>query len=98
MVKEYFNKEPNKGINPDEAVAYGAAVQGGILSGVVVNGTNGVIIDATPLSLGIETTGGVFSELIHRQSSIPTKKSQVFSTAADNQDRVLIQVGIFNEI
>jgi heat shock protein 5 len=91
MVKEYFNKEPNKSVNPDEAVAYGAAIQGGILSGVVANGT-GVVIDATPLTLGIETTGGVFSELIHRQTSIPTKRSQVFSTAADNQDRVLIQV------
>lgn len=93
LVKEYFNgKEPSKGVNPDEAVAYGAAVQGGILSGVVVNGTVGLIIDATPLSLGIETTGGIFTEVIHRQSSIPTKKSQIFSTTSDNQDRVMIQV------
>ncbi|KAG8830210.1 ATPase with role in protein import into the ER [Serendipita sp. 399] len=91
MVKEYFNKEPNKGVNPDEAVAYGAAVQAGILSGVVPNGKS-VIIDAIPLTLGIETTGGVFAPLIHRQSSIPTRKSQVFSTASDNQDRVQIQV------
>ncbi|KAG8818223.1 ATPase with role in protein import into the ER, partial [Serendipita sp. 400] len=91
MVKQYFNKEPNKGVNPDEAVAYGAAVQAGILSGVV-DGLQSVIIDAIPLTLGIETTGGVFAPLIHRQSSIPTKKSQVFSTASDNQDRVQIQV------
>lgn len=73
-------------------MAYGAAIQGGNLSGVVVNGRFGLIIDATPLSLGIETTGGVFTEVIHRQSSIPTKKSQIFSTTSDNQDRVMIQV------
>jgi len=82
LVKDFFNgKEPNLGINPDEAVAYGAAVQGGILCGEESKETEGlVIIDATPLSLGIETVGGVMSNIIPRGSFIPTKKSQVFTT------------------
>ncbi|RXW18644.1 hypothetical protein EST38_g7207 [Candolleomyces aberdarensis] len=92
LLKEYFNgKEPSKGINPDEAVAYGAAVQGGILSGA--EGTADVVlVDVCPLTLGIETTGGVFTKLIPRNTVIPTRKSQIFSTAADNQPTVLIQV------
>jgi endoplasmic reticulum chaperone BiP len=91
LLKEYFNKEPSKGINPDEAVAYGAAVQGGILSGE--EGTGDVLlVDVCPLTLGIETTGGVMTKLIARNTVIPTKKSQIFSTAADNQPTVLIQV------
>ncbi|KAG6837781.1 hypothetical protein H0H93_001708 [Arthromyces matolae] len=92
LLKEFFNgKEPSKGINPDEAVAYGAAVQGAILSGD--EGTADVVlVDVCPLTLGIETTGGVFTKLIPRNTVIPTKKSQIFSTAADNQPTVLIQV------
>ena len=91
MLKDYFGKEPSKGINPDEAVAYGAAVQGGILSGE--QGTEDVVlVDVCPLTLGIETTGGVFTKLIPRNTVIPTRKSQTFSTAADNQPTVLIQV------
>ncbi|KAI6148136.1 heat shock protein 70 family [Pisolithus tinctorius] len=91
MLKDYFGKEPSKGINPDEAVAYGAAVQGGILSGE--QGTEDVVlVDVCPLTLGIETTGGVFTKLIPRNTVIPTRKSQIFSTAADNQPTVLIQV------
>ncbi|PFH49300.1 hypothetical protein AMATHDRAFT_63428 [Amanita thiersii Skay4041] len=91
LLKEYFGKEPSKGINPDEAVAYGAAVQGGILTGA--EGTTGmVLVDVCPLTLGIETTGGVFTKLIPRNTVIPTRKSQIFSTAADNQPTVLIQV------
>ncbi|CAD6584548.1 MAG: ATPase with role in protein import into the ER [Tremellales sp. Tagirdzhanova-0007] len=92
LLKEYFNgKEPSKGINPDEAVAYGAAVQGGILSGE--EGSGGVLlIDVCPLTLGIETTGGVMTKLIGRNSVVPTKKSQIFSTAVDNQPTVRIQV------
>ncbi len=92
LLKEFFNgKEPTKGINPDEAIAYGAAVQGGILSGEEGLG-DVVLIDVCPLTLGIETTGGVFTKLIPRNTVIPTKKSQIFSTAADNQPTVLIQV------
>jgi len=92
LLKEFFGgKEPSKGINPDEAVAYGAAVQGGILSGV--EGTADVVlVDVCPLTLGIETTGGVMTKLIPRNTVIPTRKSQIFSTAADNQPTVLIQV------
>ncbi|KAF7320908.1 hypothetical protein HMN09_00177500 [Mycena chlorophos] len=92
LLKEFFGgKEPSKGINPDEAVAYGAAVQGGILSGA--EGTADVVlVDVCPLTLGIETTGGVFTKLIARNTVIPTRKSQIFSTAADNQPTVLIQV------
>ncbi|KIY44930.1 heat shock protein 70 [Fistulina hepatica ATCC 64428] len=92
LLKEFFGgKEPSKGINPDEAVAYGAAVQGGILTGA--SGTEDVVlVDVCPLTLGIETTGGVMTKLIPRNTIIPTKKSQIFSTAADNQPTVLIQV------
>ncbi|THH07204.1 hypothetical protein EW145_g3548 [Phellinidium pouzarii] len=92
LLKEYFGgKEPSKGINPDEAVAYGAAVQGGILSGEK-SSDDIVLIDVCPLSVGIETTGGVMTKLISRNTVVPTKKSQIFSTAADNQQVVLIQV------
>ncbi|KIK50753.1 hypothetical protein GYMLUDRAFT_51014 [Collybiopsis luxurians FD-317 M1] len=92
LLKEFFGgKEPSKSINPDEAVAYGAAVQGGILSGA--EGTADVVlVDVCPLTLGIETTGGVMTKLIPRNTVIPTRKSQIFSTAADNQPTVLIQV------
>jgi len=91
LLKEYFGKEPSKGINPDEAVAYGAAVQGGILSGE--EGLDDIVlVDVCPLSVGIETTGGVFTKLISRNTVIPTRKTQIFSTAADNQPTVLIQV------
>jgi len=93
LLKEFFGgKEPSKGINPDEAVAFGAAVQAGILSGAEGPGEGMVLIDVCPLTLGIETTGGVFTKLIPRNTVIPTKKSQIFSTAADNQPVVLIQV------
>ena len=95
LISDYFNgKEPNKSINPDEAVAYGAAVQAAILSGDTSSkSTNEILLlDVAPLSLGIETAGGVMTPLIHRNTTIPTKKSEVFSTFSDNQPGVLIQV------
>ncbi|KAJ1976862.1 ATPase with role in protein import into the ER [Dimargaris verticillata] len=91
MIETFFGKKATKGINPDEAVAYGAAVQGGILTGEA--NTDGLLLlDVNPLTLGIETTGGVMAKLIPRNSVVPAKKSQIFSTAADNQSVVLIQV------
>src|SRR3954464_6570115 len=89
LVKEFFGKEPHKGVNPDEVVAIGAAVQGGVLAGEV---KDVLLLDVTPLSLGIETLGGVMTTLIARNTTIPSRKSETFSTAADNQTNVEVHV------
>jgi molecular chaperone DnaK len=88
-VKEIFGKEPHKGVNPDEVVAIGAAIQGGVLQGDV---KDVLLLDVTPLSLGIETLGAVTTKLIEKNTTVPTKKSQIFSTAADSQPAVSIHV------
>src|SRR6058998_392820 len=89
VVREFFGKEPHKGVNPDEVVAVGAGIQGGVLKGDV---KDVLLLDVTPLTLGIETLGGIYTHLIERNTTIPTKKSQIFSTAADNQTAVTIRV------
>src|SRR5207237_695614 len=89
IVKELFGKEPHKGVNPDEVVAVGAAIQAGVLAGEV---KDLLLLDVTPLSLGIETMGGVLTTLIPRNTTIPTRKSEMFSTAADNQTSVEVHV------